>query len=104
MKFELLKPSFGLEYGQVFTVLNWSPTRGCLVLVEFRGVLEVARYFGRSVELTNGTFTWLYKFIGVVQAAANEQRSAQTNDDEKNDSSPRRCRRASKQRGLAENF
>lgn len=43
-----------------------SPREGQFVAIEFRGKQQVARFRGRYVDLPDGTATWRYRFLGVL--------------------------------------
>jgi hypothetical protein len=67
MRFRIKNACFGLQIGEEIVATESTPaTKGQLVIVRVNNKNHVARYQGRSVEMSNGTSTFLYKLVGVI--------------------------------------
>lgn len=66
-RFRVKTECFGLKINQILPIRHMTPNKGQIILVEINGTVRMAKYHGRHVELTDGTFTWLYKLIGTLK-------------------------------------
>jgi hypothetical protein len=66
-EFNINRTIWGIPANQRFSTVLRTPLYGEIVCVELEsGVDLIAIHRGKAVELPNGTFTWLYKFLGVA--------------------------------------